>query len=33
MTPSVSAEDSGINTIPLSTLQGIWSKAVALIRT
>ena len=28
---SVSAEDNGIRTLPLSTLCGIWSKATALM--
>ena len=28
----VSAEESGIHTIPLVTLQGIWSKATSLLQ-
>ena len=27
----VSAEESGIHTLPLVTLQGIWSKAASLL--
>ena len=31
LTLSISPEDSGIHTIPISILQAIWSKAAALI--